>query len=575
MAGRGDRWGRLSWVLLVAVLALALTLRLKGVAWGLPYSFVNVDESTVLPKAFAAARGHLNPQFFYYPSLFFYLIGGVYDLIAPVWRLLGRGDFLAAGAFVVDAGPYFLVGRLVSVAMGTASVYLLYRLGRAAFGRPAGLVAALLLAVVPLHVAYSHMAVTDVTAAALSLAAFLLLHAAACGRGKRWLVAGAAVAGLATSTKYNLGMLVLPATLAAVYACRGEAERRMAAGGRAALVWLRLLLGRVWAPMLGAFVAASPFVVLDAGHFVRDFLRQGDIMKRGWLGFEHVGNGFTYNLVTNLGGTLGVVLFALALAGLAWAVWRHTRLDLLVAPYVIVYFVYIGTWKELAGRYLLPILPLLLLLAARGCLEALGLTGKGAEAPEGGSAAKAAPASPGGASRGGPRRRLPRRAAVPLAVVLLGGAMVVPLADSVAYVRHLSGVDTRQIAKEWIEENVPSGTVIATENYGPPLADGVDVVYYRRAGVTTPVYRVLRVNLPAPGEANRRHSMWWLESQGAEYVVLSSRVYDRVLAAADVYPGLVRFYARLEEEADLVRVIAPGAGERGPVLKVYRLRPRS
>ena len=51
--------------------------------------------------------------------------------------------------------------------MGTASVYLVYRLGRVAFGRPAGLLAALFLAVAPLHVAYSHMAVTDVTAVAL------------------------------------------------------------------------------------------------------------------------------------------------------------------------------------------------------------------------------------------------------------------------------------------------------------------------------------------------------------------------------------------------------------------------
>src|SRR5665648_637992 len=60
-------WSRLgaSGALLFAVLVLALALRLDGIGWGLPYSFVNVDESTVVPKAFAAARGHLNPQFFY------------------------------------------------------------------------------------------------------------------------------------------------------------------------------------------------------------------------------------------------------------------------------------------------------------------------------------------------------------------------------------------------------------------------------------------------------------------------------------------------------------------------------
>ena len=55
-AGRRRRAG-LAGVLLVAILVLALALRLKGVSWGLPYSFVNADESTVVPKAAAAARG--------------------------------------------------------------------------------------------------------------------------------------------------------------------------------------------------------------------------------------------------------------------------------------------------------------------------------------------------------------------------------------------------------------------------------------------------------------------------------------------------------------------------------------
>ena len=74
---------------------LALALRLKGVDWGLPYSLVNVDESTVVPKAFAAARGGLNPQFFFYPSLFFYVVGALYLLAAPVWWVLGNGNLLA------------------------------------------------------------------------------------------------------------------------------------------------------------------------------------------------------------------------------------------------------------------------------------------------------------------------------------------------------------------------------------------------------------------------------------------------------------------------------------------------
>jgi 4-amino-4-deoxy-L-arabinose transferase-like glycosyltransferase len=562
-AGRG-RLG-LAGALLLAILVLALALRLKGVAYGLPYSFVNADESMVVPKAFQAARGHLNPQFFYYPSLYFYLTGALYLLGAPVRWLLGQGNFLAQTSFVVDAGPYFLLGRLLSVAMGTASVYLVYRLGRVAFGRPAGLLAALFLSVAPLHVAYSHMAVTDVTAVALSLLALVLLQQAAGRapeaadgardwlgriaarlaaerRAARWLVLGAVAAGLATSTKYNLGMLVLPATVAAVFACRSVAARRVTAGGRAVLVWLRLLLLRVYLPMAVAFVAASPFVLLDARHFLRDFRRQSRIMDRGWLGFEHVGNGFWFNVTPNLTGAIGVVLVVLGVAGLGWAFWRRTRLDLMVAPYVLVYFVYIGTWKELADRYLLVIAPLVILLAVRICVDTAGLAG--------------------------PRLR---RVLLPAIVVVLAVAFVLPFTASVAFDRDLSGADTREVARGWIEQNVPAGALIAVENYGPPLVREDQLDHYRAAGLDPVAFRLVRLKLPVPGTPERTRDLPRLRELGVEYVVTSSRVRDRVMAAAADYPGLADFYRRLDEQAELVKEFRPGADERGPVLRLYRL----
>ncbi len=567
-AGRGRRFG-LAGALLLAILVLALALRLRGVAYGLPYSFVNADESTVIPKAFQAARGHLDPQFFYYPSLYFYLTGALYLLAAPVWWLLGNGNFLTQTSFVVDAGPYFLLGRLLSVAMGTASVYLVYRLGRYAFGRPAGLLAALFLTVAPLHVAYSHMAVTDVTAVAFSLLALVLLQRAAGpeqragepvtavagppaaggeaspavpSQARRWLMLGAVAAGLAASTKYNLGMLVLPATVAAVYACRDEVAARVAAGGRVVLVWLRLLVLRLYLPMAAAFVVGSPFVLLDAPHFLRDFRRQSQIMGRGWLGFEHVGNGFWFNVTPNLTGAVGVVLVVLGVAGLAWAFWRRTRLDIMVAPYVVVYFAYIGTWKELADRYLLVIVPLVILLAVRLCVEVAGHA----------------------------RSRV-RRVVVPVVAIVLAVAFVLPLTASLAFDRGLSGADTREVAKEWIQQHVPGGSLVAVENYGPPLVREDTLDHYRAAGRDPVVFRLVRLKLPVPGTPERSHDLARLRQQGVEYVVTSSRVRDRVMAAAGDYPRLVAFYRQLDEQAELVRVFRPGPDERGPVLKLYRL----
>jgi hypothetical protein len=264
-------------------------------------------------------------------------------------------------------------------------------------------------------------------------------------------------------------------------------------------------------------------------------------MDRGWLGFEHVGNGFWYNVTPNLTGALGVVLVVLAVAGVAWALWRHARLDLLVAPYVIVYFLYIGTWKELADRYLLPIVPLLILLAVRLCVDLALL------------------------------RPRARRFAVPAAVVVLAVAFVPPLTASVAFDRDLGGDDTREVAREWIQQNLPAGSLIAEENYGPPLVREDQLPHYRARGLDPLAYRVLRLKLPVPGTPEPTHDLARLRDAGIEYVVTSSRVRDRVMAAAADYPDLVRFYRQLEAEGQLVKEFRPGPGERGPVLRLYRL----
>jgi hypothetical protein len=338
-------------------------------------------------------------------------------------------------------------------------------------------------------------------------------------------------------------MLALPATVAAVYACRGEVARRAAAGGRAALLWARVLVLRVYAPMLVAFVVASPFVVLDAPRFLRDFRRQSQIMDRGWLGFEHVGNGFWYNVTPNLTGAVGVVLVVLAVAGLVWAFWRHTRLDLLVAPYAVLYFLYIGTWKELADRYLLVIVPILLLLAVR-CVVELAL-----------------------------RWPRARRFALPAAAVVLAVAFVPPLAASVSFDRSLSGADTRETAARWIEQNIPAGALVATENYGPPLVREDQLPHFRERGLDPVAYRLVRLKLPVPGTPEPTHDLQRLREQGVQYVVTSSRVRDRVFAAAADYPELVAFYGQLDQEAELVKEFRPGPGEHGPVLRLYRLTP--
>ena len=424
------------------------------------------------------------------------------------------------------------------VVCGVTSVYLIYRLGKEAFSRPVGLLAALFLAVEPLHVRYSHLAVTDVPATMFGLLALLLFVRAARLGSPRGLLYGALAAGLATGTKYNLGMLVVPGVIACGYVYRDDPgpRRLLGLGARAAR--------RVAAPMVLAFFASTPFALLDPLHFLGDFVRQNHVVANGWLGFENVHDGYWYNLSVNLLGSLGIVLLALGLIGLVLALVKRTRADYILVPYVLAYYLYVSSWHELMDRYLLPIVPLLIVLAVRACcaLAAVPLV----------------------------RRR---GVLVVAAAALLLGAIVLPARASINYSRSLSGTDVRTVAKAWIEHHLPVSAVIAMEPDGPPLVSRLDLPLYSEARLTATSYQIYALPLPLPGAADATLGVRALITAGVDYVVLSSDVDKRVRAAAATYPRQLAFYRVLAHRGRVVARFSPRPGEPGPVITIYRLPP--
>ena len=107
---------------LACIVLVGLLLRLWGLDFGLPNVNTRPDESTLVHKAIAFGSGDLNPHFFKYPSLHFYLLAGVYGL----YFAAGLGLGLFAGVqdfqrqFFSDPSIFFLLGR---VALGQFHMY--------------------------------------------------------------------------------------------------------------------------------------------------------------------------------------------------------------------------------------------------------------------------------------------------------------------------------------------------------------------------------------------------------------------------------------------------------------------
>ncbi|MFH1502397.1 MAG: glycosyltransferase family 39 protein [Candidatus Eisenbacteria bacterium] len=421
-------------LILVVILAAAAWLRFRGLDWGLPQPY-HPDEGSILFHSLAFGTGDLNPHWFRWPSFLMYVMFGVYGGYYLLGRLVGTFgapvDLLRG--YLTDLSPFWLMGRWVSALAGVATVWVTYRIGRRAFDAFVGLVAALFMAVVYLHVRDSHYATPDVVTtflAALSLLA--AVRALDSGRVGDLVLSGF-LAGLAASTKYP-GVLAAAGTLAAYI--------HLATSRKVPVSSLFAAAGACAA----GFVVGTPYSVLSYQEFARDVTTQLTMVST--TGVEHAATSFAAGLrevfAGSVGRGVGYPILALAVLGVFLRRGRVAesagRRISVVAAYAAAVFAVMIAITVKRSTYLTPALPAMALLAAAGVEGLGGLLARPLKAP---------------------RHVL----AVTLAVLVA----LVAVIPSVRFGTALAAEDTRTQAARWIEANVPPGAVVAVEDYGPVL----------------------------------------------------------------------------------------------------------
>ena len=453
-------WGG-PWLALAAVLAGAAALRVVGIAYGHPFPLFSPDERSIVPRAWKMVHGGgLDPHWFDYPTLLMYLF-------APFQAWQHQPSYLAA--------------RVVVVVLAVGAVAAAWWLGRRAYGGIAGVVAAAVVAIETTEVAYSRMAVTDVP---LTLGVAVSLALLVSGR----IELGGLAAGLATSFKYPGLFLLVP--LAAAGARR---PRRLAVGV------LLFLVG---------FCATSPYFLVHFREGVSDAYHVQKLARQGWLGFEH-DHVAPLAFLVRLWHGLGPALLVCGL-GLALALARRRRTDLILASFVLVYFLDLCTLGAHFDRYVLPLVPALGALAGRV------------------------------------------RSLAPVALLLL----VVPLTWAIRDDRRLTKTDTRAVAHGWVERHLPHGARLAVDSSLTPFQG----------------FRVLELALPLPEEdhPDPHRDLTRLRNSGYRYAVVTGAVADRVLAAREHYPKEAAFYDDLRTLTERLLYVRSD-GLNGPWVAVYRL----
>jgi hypothetical protein len=202
------------------IAATAFALRAWTIRGGLPY-VDHPDEPNPIDYVVRMLRsGDPNPHAFQKPSLYVYMLLAV--LSVHYRRGLATGLYESLDRMHVTTHLYttipdfFLWGRLLTAVIATLTVVFAYAIGRRAWSREAGLIAALFLAIAPFHLRHSQYVTTDVVSGWLILMTFgAALAVARAGRWRDYLAAGA-FAGLAAATKYNAGVAALMVAVAHV-----------------------------------------------------------------------------------------------------------------------------------------------------------------------------------------------------------------------------------------------------------------------------------------------------------------------------------------------------------------------
>jgi Dolichyl-phosphate-mannose-protein mannosyltransferase len=498
------------------ILAVAAALRLYGLAWD-GGQWLHPDERQIYfvslglhwPGSLGEAlspTSPLNPGFFAYGSLSFYLLRLVAAAVSVVWPAIRDPDNL------------HLVARPLSALFDLGTIYLTYRLARslwptvrASSGQPSsdsssegsGLLAAVLVAVAVLPIQLAHFYTADTLLTFFVVLTLSLAAAAVRTPSPRRCAALGVALGLALATKLTAAPLILPVLAALLISGRDRASFAR---------HLVLTLGAAAA----AFFIAQPYALIDWQTFLAQTLREAQIASgrldvpytrqyAGTVPYLYPTGQIT---LWGLGLPLGVVAWiALAAALVRWlrrGAWPDALLLAWAGPYLAIY----GALYAKYLRYMLPVIPVLCLLAARLYYDL--------------------------------RQRV--RAVSTQRLLAAGGWIVVgaSFCYALAFVSIYASPHSWIAASGWIYRHIPDGSVLAVEDWDTALPLPLDVDGQARR---VEEYTLRTLPLYDEPDAESKWATIAGDLAASDYMIIASRrLYGSIPRLPDRYPVATRYY---------------------------------
>lgn len=517
-------------IYLILILAVAGALRFIHIGWGLPDLF---EEGTPLRIAWnfwnwGKPGFNFNPEFFNYPALSFYI------QFAAQAVQYGFGSLFGLYPTINDFGSS--LESLVYTARGVDALFdigiisVTYLIGRELFNKRTGLISALILAVNPLHIKFSHLIQVDTILTFFSALAILYIHKSYLDPRPKFFYLSGIFIGLAAASKYTGAFLILYFAASQMI---GKPNMKEAAGS---LVNSRFITSLGAAIVL--FLALNPFIIITPNAFEKDFTFEQQHMALGHLGVSESESTLIYYFLSALPDNFGVIFYVVVLLSVIILIAGRQKKEILILLYPLLFLIVVSTWVMRSERYILPIFPVVALIGSAGIDKFL-------------SAAW-------GRQNNGLLKSfsLPSWSRTVFLLVILLLVIYQPFISSIEYLRSLGLRDTRTVVKSWIRDNISKNSVIATGPFGVNLREG-----------NFDIFDIPFLAFESERVAPFYDARWYEET---DLLVTSSYDRDRYAQEPVKYKDILSYYDSLESKWELVYEISPDNSHTGPSFRIYK-----
>lgn len=459
---------------LVLIILLAGFLRIWGIDFGLPSKY-HPDEEFFINPAFSVISleapgwyGAPGTTVIYANAIIFTVVGNFIDSQKPILE-----------QYQENPAPFILASRILMVLISMATVLLVYLLAKNIFkNKYIGLLSALALALSALHIEHSHYIRPDIMVVFfLVLTAYFSWLIFEKAKMKHYILAFIFLA-LAIATKY-------PAVFGIIFILIGHFYNYSSDKKIKLILNKKLLIGLLAGLII--FLAVFPYIISDYSQIISDLKWEAR--------YEHAGAdqlGLFGNFEFYVSGSLwytGTMILIASIIGIIFSFFQRKKGMFFLFPFLVIFLGFISALSLHWDRWALILIPFGSIFAGLGIVATFRYIRFQAEN----------------------KFRLKNKIiwiilATIAIIIIFYPALLRSFRQSYAFAHN----DTRDAAQEWITNNLPSDSVAVIEDYGPNMDN-----YFQR---------VLR-----PWTAAQKFPGYWERDESADYEIVSSWIYQRIL----------------------------------------------